>query len=570
MTALSTAARPVADAVGPRRWFALVVVLSAVFMQLLDTTIVTVAIPSVQDDLGASFGTVQLVLAGYSLTFACTLITGGRLGDGFGRRRLFLVGMAGFVLASALCGAAPNGLTLVIARLVQGMFSGLMFPQVLAIIQALFGDAERPKALAAYGASIGLATISGPVLGGALIAADVFGSDWRSIFYINVPIGVAALAAAVRVVPETSGGGSRRLDLAGAAAVTTGLFLLVLPLVVGRDQGWPAWTWVMLALSVPVLGLFVAHELRIGRIGDREPLVRTALFARRSFSVGLLLCLVFFAGIPSFFFIFILSLQAGFGYSAVGAGVVTLGFAVCVAVGSARSGFVVKRLGTRTLSVGTALLVLGTLGVLLTLHGMGTAVHGYDLIPSLAVAGAGAGLFLAPATGIIIAGLPQRDAGSASGVLATAQQVGAALGIAIVGVLFFGLLGSNSGRAADAVTPALQQRLGAASIPSAQQAEILAGFRTCFHDRSHAKDPAAVPASCRSLEEHAASAPAVVRAAVTDAVLDHAVPDARRHDFSRTLQQSLGWQLGVFGLSFLLVLALPRVRGAEITAVPAA
>ncbi|HVU92687.1 MAG TPA: MFS transporter, partial [Jatrophihabitans sp.] len=455
--------RPVAG--GRRRWLALIVVLSAVFMQLLDTTIVTVAIPSIQDDLGTSFGMVQLVLAGYSLTFACTLITGGRLGDSFGRRRMFSLGMAGFVLASALCGAAPNGGTLVAARLVQGMCSGLMFPQVLAIIHSMFGERERPKALGAYGASIGLATISGPVLGGALIAANVFGSDWRSIFYINLPIGVLALFGAARIVPESQGERGRRLDLPGALLVTAGLFLLVLPLVVGRDQGWPAWTWVLLAGSAPVLTAFVVREHRVSRRADGDPLVRTSLFARRSFSLGLAISLVFFAGIPSFFFVFILTLQAGFGYSAVGAGVVTLGFAVFVAIGSARSSAVVRHLGTRTLSLGTGLLIVGTAGILLTLHVAGTDPHSYQLIPSLAVAGAGAGLFLAPVTGVIIAGLPQREAGSASGVLATAQQVGAALGIAIVGVLFFGLLGSNASRATADVTPALQRNLAAAHVP---------------------------------------------------------------------------------------------------------
>lgn len=551
-------------------WLALLVVLSAVFMQLLDTTIVTVAIPSIQSDLGASFGTVQLVLAGYSLTFACTLITGGRLGDSHGRRRLFTIGMVGFVIASAACGAAPNGLTLVIARLVQGMCSGLMFPQVLAIIQALFSESERPKALGAYGASIGLATICGPVLGGALIAANVFGSDWRSIFYINVPIGLAALVGAMRVVPESHGGAGRRLDLVGALLVSTGLFLLVLPLVVGRDQGWPTWTWMLLALSAPVLVAFGWFERRFGKRSDADPLVRTALFARRSFSLGLAISLVFFAGIPSFFFIFILSLQVGFGYSAVGAGAVTLGFALCVAIGSARSSAVVRKLGTGTLSVGTGLLIVGMLGVLLTLHLVGTDLHGYQLLPSLAVAGAGAGLFLAPVTGVIIAGLPQREAGSASGVLATAQQVGAALGIALVGVLFFGLLGSNSGAASSAVTPALQQRLAAAQVPVPQRAEVAHGFDVCFSDRAHAKDPAATPASCAALEQRAAAAPAALRIAVTDAVLGHAVPDARRHDFSRTLQEALFWQLGVFAVTFVLVLGLPRIKHANLSAVSAA
>jgi predicted MFS family arabinose efflux permease len=408
------------------------------------------------------------------------------------------------------------------------------------------------------------------VLGGALIAADVFGTGWRAIFYLNLPIGILALLGAVRIVPETYGERGRRLDLTGALLVTTGLFLLVLPLVVGRDQGWPTWTWVLLALSAPVLAAFVLQQRRAGARAGTDPLLRLRLFGQRSFSVGLVVSLVFFAGIPSFFFVFILTLQAGFGYSAVHAGSVTLGFAVFVAIASARSSAVVRRLGTRTLSLGTALLVVGMTGVVLTLHAAGTGLHGYQLLPSLAVAGAGAGLFLAPVTGVIIAGLPQHDAGSASGVLATAQQVGAALGIAVVGVIFFGLLGANAQRSVDAVTPALHQQLSAAGLSATQQRVVVGGFATCFADRAHATDPSATPASCAEVAAQAARAPQAVRDAVQQAALGRAMPEARRHDFSRTLQQALSWQLGVFALSFLLVLALPRVRGTDVAAVPGA
>jgi hypothetical protein len=286
--------------------------------------------------------------------------------------------------------------------------------------------------------------------------------------------------------------------------------------------------------------------------------------------VGLLLCAVCFAGVPSFFFVFILSLQAGFGYSALGTGAVTLGFAVFVAIASARSSFVVRRLGTWTLAVGTSLLTVGMLGVLLTVHAMGTEVHGYLLLPSLAVSGAGAGLFLAPVTGVIIAGLPHEDAGSASGVLATAQQVGAAFGIAIVGVLFFAFLGNNAASAEQQALPQLRQSLSAAAVPQHGRAEIIAGFQTCFSDRAHATDPSQTPASCRSLLARSHRAPAEVQGVVRRAVLRQAVPMARTSDFSSSLQQALGWQLGVFAVSVLLVLALPKVRAGNVTPSPAA
>src|SRR5215472_9821377 len=239
---MAALARPKAQrrTMSANHWVVLVVILTAVFMQLLDTTITMVAVPSIQKSLNSSYGEIQLVVAGYMLAFACVLVLGGRLGDTYGRRRMFLWGMLGFTIASAVCGAAPDALTLIVARVVQGMCSGLMFPQVLGIIQVVFSSERRAKAIAFYGATIGLATILGPVTGGALIQADIAGAGWRSIFYVNVPIGLAALALGTVLIPESKAAASR-IDTLGASLLGTGLFLLVLPLVIGRDQGWPAW-----------------------------------------------------------------------------------------------------------------------------------------------------------------------------------------------------------------------------------------------------------------------------------------------------------------------------------------
>ena len=552
-----------AGEVSGNRWLVLAIVLTAVFMQLLDVTVTTVAVPSIQRSLHATFGEVQLVLAGYSLAFACVLITGGRLGDIYGRKRLFLIGMVTFTVASAICGAAPDAMTLVIARIVQGVCSGLMFPQVLAILQVTFPDRDKQKAFAAYGASIGLATILGPVLGGALIKLNLFGTDWRSIFYINVPIGLVALAAGIKYVGESTAPHADRLDLPGVAAVTTGLFLLVLPLVIGRDQGWPAWSLVMLACSAPVLAGFTWYEWALTRRAGKSPLMRTTLFRQRSFSVGLVVCLVFFAGIPSFFFVFLLTLQVGFSYQPVSAGAVTLAFAVMVAVASARSAAVVKRLGTWTLLVGCVLLAIGMAGVAWQLHWAGTGLHGYQLSPSLIVAGTGAGLVLAPLTSVILAGVRSTDAGAASGVLATAQQVGAAAGIAIVGILFFGQLATNASSAASAAVPALHTRLATAGLPGSAADQVVAGFRVCFHDHASQNDPTEVPASCRRIQRRVAAAPAptAVKDAVVTAVTGRAIPLARKDDFTRSLQHALlFWQIPAFLLAGLLVFALPKVK----------
>jgi EmrB/QacA subfamily drug resistance transporter len=554
------------------RWLVLGIVLTAVFMQLLDTTITTVAVPSIQSSLHTTFGEVQLVLAGYSLAFACVLITGGRLGDIYGRRRLFLIGMGTFTAASAVCGAAPNGLTLVIARIVQGMCSGLMFPQVLAILQVTFPAREKQKAFASYGATIGLATILGPVLGGSLIELNLLGTDWRAIFYVNVPVGLVALAAGARQVRESTAADADRLDLIGVLLATAGLFLLVLPLVVGRDQGWPAWSLGMLAGSLPVLVGFAGYERALTRRPGSSPLLRTTLFRQRSFSVGLVLCLVFFAGVPSFFFTFLLTLQVGFGYQPVAAGAVTLAFAVMVAAASARSAAVVSRLGSWTLLVGCALLAVGMAGVFGLLRWAGTGLHGYQLTPALLVAGTGAGLVLAPLTGVILAGIRSADAGAASGVLATAQQVGAAAGIAVVGIVLFGQLSANASSSAAIAVPGLQARLTAAGLPAPAADQVVAGFRTCFHDRASQNDPSATPASCRHAQQQAAAAPAppAVKATVGTAVTGQALPLARKDDFTRGLQHTLLlWQIPAFALSGLLVFALPKVKPAS-TIPPAA
>lgn len=549
----------------PGRWLVLVVVLSAVFMQFLDVTITMVAIPSIQADLGATFADAQLVVALYALAFACVLVTGGRLGDIYGRRRIFLVGMVGFTVASGMCGAATSADFLVWSRVLQGMFSGLMFPQALSIIQVSFSAREKPKALAFYGASIGLATVLGPVLGGWLIELDLAGTDWRSIFYINIPVGLAALILGVLRIRESSSEESLKLDPVGVLILTTGLFLLILPLVIGRDHDWPTWSLVMLAVSPLVLIWFYFFERGRTRAGA-NPLVPTPLFAERPFTVGLLAMLCFFAGIPSFFMTLFLTLQIGFAYSAVSAGAVTLSFALFIAIASARSAVIVKKLGTFTLSLGTGLLVLGMLGVIYTLNVSGTDLKGWYLIPALMLGGIGTGLFLAPSTGIILAGIKSDNAGAASGTLATTQQVGVAIGIALIGIIFAGQLDVNAEKSFEEVRPGLVADLNEAGLQEQQVERVVTAFQICFYDRTSQRDMSAVPPSCQRLEEQSARAPIPdeQRTLVRQAVLEKAAPEARKDDFSRSFQRSLLWQVGVFGTAFLLVFALPKVKPASV------
>lgn len=539
----------------------LAVILSAVFMQLLDSTITMVAVPSIQTSLRTAYGQVQLVVALYMLAFACVLVTGGRLGDTYGRKKIFLIGMAGFTLASAVCGLAPNALTLIGARVFQGMSSGLMFPQVLGIIQATFSKTQRTKAITLYGAIIGLATILGPVTGGALIDLNLAGSGWRSIFYVNVPIGLAALALGLAMIPESRSERPGRLDLAGASLLGAGLFLLVLPLVIGRDDNWPTWSYVCMAISPFLLtGFFAYEQARTRR--EADPLINTTLFRQRPFTLGLLACLIFFSGVPSFFMILLITLQGGLGYSPVRAGSVTLGFALALAVGSARSAAVAQRLGSRILVVGCVLVLLGQASVIAVMYWQGTAMVGWHLLLPMFVAGIGGGLFLAPVTNVVLAGVPVNDAGSASGALATAQQVGAAVGVAVVGVIFFGLIGHDAVAASDSALPQLRSDLSALSVPTSAQQRIVDSFQTCFHDRANATDPTSVPASCAAAEQSMAGSPMAepIKGKVAVAIQEKATPAARRYSLEHSMRTTLDWHLAVFTATLLLVARLPKVR----------
>ena len=538
----------------------LAVVLTATFMQLVDVSIVNVAIPSIQRDLDATYANIQLVLAGYTLAFACTLITSARLGDLYGRRRMFLIGMVGFTIASALCGAAPTATVLVVARIWQGLMSGLMFPQVLSVVQVIFPPRQRAKAFAVYGASIGLATILGPVLGGILIDADIFGSQWRSIFYVNVPVGVVAFLLALRMLPESRSEHATRLDLPGAVLVTAGLFLLVYPLTEGREKGWPAWIWVMLACSLPLLAAFVVYDLRKTRRDD-SPLVDMRLFDAHSFRAGLPLATLFFSGVPPFFFLFSLYIQIGEGFSPLKAGLTSLPFALASAFASSRSAGVVKRLGRNTLLVAIGLLLVGVALVALTVTVEGADPSPYAFIPAFVVSGLGLGLFIAPNTNIILSEVPQRSAGPASGVLSTGQQVGGSIGIALCGVVFFGLLGWHAAGSADRVEPDLRASLAAAGLPPSAVEAAVSGFRTCFVERSKAADPTALPPSCRRLESGGASGSSSASAGtaqVTSAVLA-AADEGRRDNFSVVFRWTLLYEALVWSLAFLLVLRLPEV-----------
>jgi len=421
------------------RWTPLPVVLAGTFMVVLDFFIVNVALPSMQSDLHAGSGAVEWIVAGYALTSAVFLIAAGRLGDRFGRRRLFSLGLGLFTLASALCGAAATPLELVVARLVQGVAAALLMPNVLSLIGVIYRGRDCVRALSVYGTVMGFAAAGGQLIGGALIALDPAGLSWRTCFLINVPIGLVALAFAPRAIPESRDETAPTLDLAGTLLATAGLTAVVLPLVEGRQHSWPTWTWISLAAAPLLLIVFLAHQRRLARRGG-NPLLDLSLFRERSFSAGLLTQLCFWTGQASFFVVLALYLQQGRGLHALAAGLVFTILAGAYLVASIAAPSLTARYGRGVIACGAMVLASGHALLLAAVAAVGVTGSIATLVPGLLLVGAGMGLILAPLATTILQTLDPQRAGAASGMLSTMQNVGNALGVAVTGVIFFGAL----------------------------------------------------------------------------------------------------------------------------------
>ena len=419
------------------RWIALSVLLCAEIMDLLDALVTNIAAPAIRRDIGGSDTLFQWLSAGYTLAMAVGLITGGRLGDLYGRKRMFMLGAAGFTTASLLCGLAGSPEMLIAARVLQGLFGAVMLPQGLGLIKEMFPPKEMAAAFGAFGPVMGLASVGGPVLAGWLVDADLFGTGWGMIFLINLPIGLLALAGAARFLPESRSPEASRLDLAGMALVTVASFLLVYPLVQGRELGWPAWAFASMAGSVAVFGVFAWYERRVQRAGG-DPLVIPSLFRKRAFTGGLMAGLAFFSALIGFSLVFALYLQLGLGYAPFQAGLALLPNALGGVLGFivAGSGLAV-RLGRRLIHIGTAVMATGMAALALTLSMVETGLTAWHLAPGLAVTGLGMGLAMAPFFDIVLAGVEPHESGSASGTLTAIQQLGGAFGAALLGTVFF-------------------------------------------------------------------------------------------------------------------------------------
>jgi EmrB/QacA subfamily drug resistance transporter len=425
-----------------RRWLAAVVMTIAALMDMIDVTIVNVALPTIRSDLGASGTQLAWVLSAYMLAFAATLIVAGSFGDMLGRRRVFLLGIAGFGLASLGAGLAQNAEQLIGARVVQGVAAAAMMPQVLATFRAMFNGKERGQAFGLYGAILGFASAIGLVLGGALTEADLFGWSWRTIFLVNIPIALFSFVATVLFVPETRDRAGRRPDLLGAGLLAAALVAIAYPLLQGRQLGWPAWIWALFAAGVALLGLLGLVEARRHR-PQVAPLLRPQLFRIPTFSAGLAVQFAFSAGLQGFFLAFALWLQAGEHFSPLRAGLTSLGFSVGgfllapVAVPLAvRYGRLVLVAGAFLLALGVGIVDLGAEHV--------SGGSPWPIVPGLVLGGAGLALLIIPLANVVLAAVPSSAAGGASGLFTTAQQLGGAIGVAVVGTVFFGYLDGHT------------------------------------------------------------------------------------------------------------------------------
>jgi EmrB/QacA subfamily drug resistance transporter len=419
-----------------QRWLILAVVLAAECMDLIDSTVVNVAAPEIARHFHATSTSLQWIVGGYPLAIAVNLILGGRLGDLFGRKRMLIIGAIGFVVASFLCGFSPTTGFLIAARLVQGTFAAMMMPQGFGILREVFAANEQQKAFAVFGPVIGFSAALGPIIGGSLIKWNLWGAGWRLIFFVNVPLGLAAIVAAIRLLPPSKSNRSTRLDLVGTALVSTFAVLVVYPLIQGREDNWSWWTYASMVTGVVVIGIFALYQRHQVRTG-RSPLVVPSIFNHRGYSAGMGFAFLFFAGLGGTLLCTTLFLQIGQGFSPIHAAVCTVPLSIGLIIGAGLSGGVLgPKYGRLTLQGGIVVATVGWLLLLTALRGHST-VGFVDFLPGLLVAGAGLGLVVAPMFDIILASVTDEEAGSASGVLSASQQLATSIGVAVLGTIFF-------------------------------------------------------------------------------------------------------------------------------------
>jgi len=425
-------------------WRAVAVVLVGAFMALLDTTIVNVALPAIRTGLHASTSSLEWIVSGYALAYGLVLVPAGRVGDRIGHKRQFIAGLALFTLASVACGLSRTPSEIITARVVQGIGAGVFYPAISATIQLAFTGPQRSKAFGTLGAVIGVSTALGPVLGGLIIQAAGKADGWRWVFGVNLFVGAIALPLAAWLLPLPATRVRRGIDPVGLVLLASGLLLLLIPLIEGQPNGWPAWTYASMGSSVAVLALLAAWEVRTERRGG-DALLKPGLLAHSSFSAGAVFAIVFFAGFTSVFFTLSILWQVGLGRSALASGLVVTPFALGSLAGAANSHRLSARMGRMVLVTGCLLVGAGLAGTAAVLYLTAPHPGGWELAGPLLAAGAGSGMAIAPNQDFVMAYMPRQEAGTASGTLGTAQRIGSAIGIAVIGTVLFGTLSVRPG-----------------------------------------------------------------------------------------------------------------------------
>jgi EmrB/QacA subfamily drug resistance transporter len=420
----------------PRRWIALVVLLLANFMNLMDVTIVNVALPSMQLNLRADPSQIEWVVAAYVLAFALGLLPFGRLGDIVGRKKMFLVGVAGFTLGSLLCGISPTIDTLIGARILQGFAASAMTPQVLAIAQVTFPPKEKGLMFSFFGLSASLASVCGPIIGGSLIAGNFWGLDWRPIFLVNIPLGALAIAAGAALITNVPPHPGIKNDYVGIGIFGLAVVLLIYPLIEGRSYGWPLWAFAMIGASAALIAVFYFWQRRRAGLNLAQ-LLPLQLLHNRNFVLGAAITVIFASGIPGIFVVLAIFLQSGFGMTPLESGLTTVPFSLGVIIASLIAGRLGSRFLSRRVAAGALLLAIGMAYLRYVLSQVTDSVDHWALLAPLMISGIGLGTTFGALFQTILAGVPPRDAGSGSGALQAFQQVGGALGVALIGEIFF-------------------------------------------------------------------------------------------------------------------------------------
>lgn len=541
------------------QWAAVAVTMLAVYLLFLDISVVFIALPTLEHSLGASFSQAEFVVAGYQLAYASCLLCGARLGDKFGCGPVFAWGLLLFAAASALTGLAPNPVVLDIARPLQGLGAGLVYPQMIPVLRAIPDDADRRRGIAVTTAAMGSGIVTGPVVGGVLIASGIGGhNSWRLIFLCNVPLAVVAAVIGRKSLPKGRSEMFERLDVIGLLLLSIAIALVVIPLVEAPDHGFGVLSYASFTLAAFLAGLFVPWS-RYRNSRDRPALLSWKLLSDRAFVIGTTVTFVLFLGIPSLLFMMTLYMQFGLRFGALRTGLTAVPYALGMIMAAGMAERLLPLLGKRSIFLGCVGLVAGVYWMSRVVLTMGPASSGSRLYLPFFVAGLGVGMAGVPLLNIVLASMREGRSGDAAGILTTCQQLGGVTGVAISGVLLFGLLGATAANIVDSRMPTLRQELVIAGTPAPLIPVVMADYRSCIHDAvGHAKDPTFVPASCRTPGHVPKSVQALIGR--ISALLTHEGRLVQAGGFARVLSKILWVNLVAFVVAFASVVGLERPR----------